>query len=608
MENTMNLNSFKLKVKKGVTKGLTFFGVPANSILIFFGIMLLILTLIPMIYVIIDAFTIHLMESGAAGLPVGSWTIYHWKELFASDTSIGYFYKPFGNSLLVSVLACIFSIIFGGVVAFLVTRTNMPFKKFISTVFIFPYIMPQWTLALFWKNFFVSTNCTAGYVGELQALTGFASPEWLVYGPFSISLVLGLHYAPFAYILIGGILRNMDANLEEAATILNIPRWKIFTRITIPIVKPALLSTVLLVFSSAMSSYPVAVTLGKPINFDVLATELQVMLQGGKFSSQAGMGSIISIILILIGVIILTINQVSTGNRKQYTTVSGKSGQVSKNNLGKVGKWIVAVILSILVLFFCIGPMVSFIFESLLPNSGDYSIGFTTKWWTSTEVLRNGYKGIFYTPQIWQALGGSILLSVVCALFAGTFGLLIGYAVSKKRKSVLAQGVNALAFLPYLLPSISISAIFFMVSLNISWLYAMPFLLCVIVGVLKYIPFASRSSLNAMLQLSGEIEEAAMIQNIPWWKRMLRIVFPIQKSSFLSGYLLPFISCMRELSLFVFIAPTGMILTTLMFQLEETGLPALENGANLILVVVILIFNWLINKVTGASLDKGIGG
>ena len=400
----------------------------------------------------------------------------------------------------------------------------------------------------------------------------------------------------------------MDANLEEAATILNVPRWKIFTRITVPILKPALLSTILLVFSSAMSSYPVAITLGRPANYEVLATQLQTMLQGGKYSSQAGVGSIISLVLIIIGVLILVMNQVSTGSRKQYTTVSGKSGQISKVNLGKVGKWIVFVVLTIIVLFFCIGPMVSFIFESLLPNSGDYSIGFTTKWWTSKEVIRNGYKGLLYTTEIWEALGRSILLSVVCALLAGTFGLLIGYAVSKKRKSKLAQGVNALAFLPYLLPSISLSAIFFMVSLNINWLYAAPFLLCVIVGVVKYIPFASRSSLNAMLQLSGEIEEAAMIQNIPWRKRMLRIVFPIQKSSFLSGYLLPFISCMRELSLFVFIAPTGMILTTLMFQLEETGLPALENGANLILVIVILIFNWLINKVTGASLDKGIGG
>ena len=608
MENSQYLDSMKLKAKKAMNKGLTFFGLPANSILVIFGILLLILTFVPLIYVVIDSFTVHIMEAPALGLATGSFTFAHWQEVFAGKNSVSYFWKPLGNSLLVSVLSCIFAIVFGGGVAYLITRTNMPFKKFISSVFIFPYIMPQWTLALFWKNFFISTNCAGGYMGELQALTGFASPEWLVYGAFPISLVLGLHYAPFAYILIGGILRNMDANLEEAATILNVPRRKIFTHITVPILKPALLSTVLLVFSSAMSSYPVATTLGKPINYQVLATQLNVMLQGGKYSSEAGMGAIISLILIAIGVVILMLNTVTTGSRKQYTTVSGKSGQISKNNLGKIGKWVIAVVLSIIVLFFCIGPMISFIFESLLPNSGDYSIGFTTRWRTSKEVLRNGFKGVFYTPEIWSALGGSIALSLVCSLFAGTFGLLIGYAVSKKRKSKLAQGVNALAFLPYLLPSISLSAIFFMVSLNINWLYATPFLLCAIVGIVKYIPFASRSSLNAMLQLSNEIEEAAMIQNIPWWKRMVRIVFPIQKSSFLSGYLLPFISCMRELSLFVFIAPTGMILTTFMFQLEETGLPALENAANLILVIVILIFNWLINKVTGASLDKGIGG
>ena len=608
MENTFNLDSMKLKAKKAMNRGLSFFGLPANSILVIFGVLLLILTFVPLIYVVIDSFTVHVMEAPSLGLAEGSFTFAHWQEVFAGKNSISYFWEPLGNSLLVSVLSCIFAILFGGAVAYLVTRTNMPFKKFVSSVFIFPYIMPQWTLALFWKNFFISTNCAGGYVGELQALTGFASPQWLVYGAFPISLVLGLHYAPFAYILIGGILRNMDANLEEAATILNIPRHKIFTHITVPILKPAILSTILLVFSSAMSSYPVATTLGKPINYQVLATQLNVMLQGGRYSGEAGMGAIISLVLIAIGVVILLLNNATTGSRKQYTTVSGKSGQVSKNNLGKVGKWVVAVILSIIVLFFCIGPMISFIFESLLPNSGDYSIGFTTKWRTSQEVLRNGYKGVFYSPEIWSALGGSIALSLVCSLFAGTFGLLIGYAVSKKRKSTLAQGVNSLAFLPYLLPSISLSAIFFMVGLNISWLYATPFLLCAIVGVVKYIPFASRSSLNAMLQLSNEIEEAAMIQNIPWWKRMVRIVFPIQKSSFLSGYLLPFISCMRELSLFVLIAPTGMLLTTLMFQLEETGLPALENAANLILVVVILIFNWLINKITGASLDKGIGG
>ena len=592
---------------KWLNQGKTWFGMPANSILVIFGILLLFLTIAPLIYVIIDTFTVHMMEVPLIpNSKIGDFTIYHYKTLFASSKSWHLFYKPLLNSLWTSALACVFAILFGGVVAYLITRTNLKFKKLISTVFIFPYIMPQWTLALFWKNLFMSTSCTGGYAGELQALTGIVTPEWLVLGGLPIALVLGLHYAPFAYILIGGVLRNMDANLEEAATILNTPKWKIFTHITLPILKPAILSTILLVFSSAMSAYPVAVTLGKPINFTVLSTQLQIWLQGN--GTQLGIGHVTSLVLIVIGILILTMNQVSTGSRKQYTTVSGKSGQISKNNLGKVGKWIISFILIILVMFVCVGPMVSFALESLLPNQGDYSSGLTLQWWTSKEVLRNGYKGMFYNPEIWIALLQSILLSICCSLIAGTIGLLIGYAVSKKRKSKLAMGVNALAFLPYLLPSISMSAIFFTFSTKISFLYALPFLVCVIVGVVKYIPFASRSSLNAMLQLSNEIEEAAVIQNIPWVKRMVRIIFPIQKSSFLSGYLLPFISCMRELSLFVFIAPSGLLLTTLMFQLSETGLPALENAANLILVVVILVFNFIINKVTGASLDKGIGG
>ena len=592
---------------KWLNQGKTWFGMPANSILVIFGILLLFLTIAPLIYVIIDTFTVHMMEVPLIpNSKIGDFTIYHYKTLFASSKSWHLFYKPLLNSLWTSALACVFAILFGGVVAYLITRTNLKFKKLISTVFIFPYIMPQWTLALFWKNLFISTSCTGGYAGELQALTGIVTPQWLVLGGLPIALVLGLHYAPFAYILIGGVLRNMDANLEEAATILNTPKWKIFTHITLPILKPAILSTILLVFSSAMSAYPVAVTLGKPINFTVLSTQLQIWLQGN--GTQLGIGHVTSLVLIVIGILILTMNQISTGSRKQYTTVSGKSGQISKNNLGKVGKWIISFILIILVMFVCVGPMVSFALESLLPNQGDYSSGLTLQWWTSKEVLRNGYKGMFYNPEIWIALLQSILLSICCSLIAGTIGLLIGYAVSKKRKSKLAMGVNALAFLPYLLPSISMSAIFFTFSTKISFLYALPFLVCVIVGVVKYIPFASRSSLNAMLQLSNEIEEAAVIQNIPWVKRMVRIIFPIQKSSFLSGYLLPFISCMRELSLFVFIAPSGLLLTTLMFQLSETGLPALENAANLILVVVILIFNFIINKVTGASLDKGIGG
>jgi len=593
---------FIKKVRRGVNTTLTFFGVPANSILVLFGVALLILNVYPIISLLIKAFTTY------AFVGTGDFTLDNFGKVFnwTNDTSVGNFWLPFGRSLLVSTLACIFAVLFGGVTAYLLARTNMKLKRFISATFIFPYIMPQWTLALFWKNLFISTACTGGYVGEFQKIFGWAAPQWFVFGFFPIALILGLHYAPFAYILFGGVLQNMDSNLEEAATILGIPKWKTFTKVTIPMLKPALLSTILLVFSSAMSSYSVAVTLGNPVNYYVLATKMQTMLTGTGRNS--GQGYVMAIVLILIGLVILTLNQIQTGSRKQFTTVSGKSGQITKINLGKAGKWIWGVLISILVMFFCVGPMVSFFFESLLPNPGDYSSGFSFRAWNSTTPLStNDFVGFFHEKKIWNALKGSVLLSLACGFIAGLSGLLIGYAVSKKRKSKGARFVNGLAFFPYLMPSLALSVTFYLMGLNLKMAGAW-IVVAIIVGTIKYIPMASRSSLNAMMQLSGEIEEAGIIQHIPWWKRMTRIIFPIQKSAFISGFLLPFISCMREYDLFVFIGDDQMTLTKFMFQLEADGVPALENAANFVLIVIILVVNWLTTLLTGASIDKGVGG
>ena len=165
-----------------------------------------------------------------------------------------------------------------------------------------------------------------------------------------------------------------------------------------------------------------------------------------------------------------------------------------------------------------------------------------------------------------------------------------------------------MAFLPYLMPSIAVGVAFFILFSNQYINLFNTYTLLIIVGTIKYIPFASRSSLNSMLQLSGEIEESAMILNIPWVKRMTRIIIPIQKSSIISGYLLPFMTCLRELSLFMLLCTQGFILATTLDYFDEMGLYAFSSGINLILIVTILVCNTLVNKITGASLDKGIGG
>ena len=519
-------------------------------------------------------------------------------------------WTPLLNTVYLAVGTCIVSILFGGIVAFLVTRTDLAWKQYISSIFIFPYIMPQWTLAVVWQNLFNSNKVTGTSNGLLASLFGINMPIWWCKGLFPSLVVLGLHYAPFAYILIGGIFRNMDANLEEAATILDTPKWKIMTRITLPMVKPAILSTILLVFGSAMGSYPVPHYLG----LTTLSTKYVSM--NSKYTGEA---SILAIIMMIFGVAIMLLNQLSLTSRKNYTTVTGKSGQISKIRLGRAGRYIIALILVILTFFTSIFPIISFAFETFLPNPGDYSFlytgdisNLTTKWWlTSENITENGMygqMGILHNKTIWNAFKGTIFVSIACSILAGTIGTLIGYAVSKNRRSKWTNYVNSVAFLPYLMPSIAVGVAYFILFSNKYVNLFNTYTLLIIVGTVKYIPFASRSSLNSMLQLSGEIEESAIILNIPWIQRMTKIIIPIQKSSIISGYLLPFMTCLRELSLFMLLCVQGFILSTTLDYFDEMGLYAFSSGINLILIVTILIFNTIVNKVTGASLDKGIGG
>ena len=589
----------------------TFFSKPHNVILLLMGIVLTITTVAPIVAIVQDTFKIHpgTIDAYLAGTSQG-YTLVNYTDLFTSPLAKANLWTPLLNTVLLSVGSCIVAILFGGVFAFLITRTNLSCRKYLSSIFIFPYIMPQWTLAVVWQNLFNSNAVTGTSNGLLTSLFNVQMPLWWCKGLFPSLIVLGMHYAPFAYILIGGIFRNMDANLEEAATILDTPKWKTMFRITLPMVKPAILSTILLVFGSSMGSYPVPHYLG----LATLSTKYVSM--NSKYTGEA---SILAIIMMIFGVAIMLLNQRSLKSRKNYTTVTGKSGQISKINLGRTGRVVIAVILIIITFFTSIFPIISFAFETFLPNPGDYSFlytgdanNLTTKWWvTSENVTENGMygqKGILYNNTIWTAFKGTMLVSVSCALIAGTIGTLIGYAVSKNRRSRWANYVNSVAFLPYLMPSIAVGVAFFILFSNQYFNLFNTYALLIIAGTIKYIPFASRSSLNSMLQLSGEIEEAAVIQDVPWIKRMTRIIIPIQKSSIISGYLLPFMTCLRELSLFMLLCVQGFILSTTLDYFDEMGLYAFSSGINLILIITILVFNTVVNKVTGASLDEGIGG
>jgi hypothetical protein len=156
---------------------------------------------------------------------------------------------------------------------------------------------------------------------------------------------------------------------------------------------------------------------------------------------------------------------VSTG-RKSFTTVTGKSSQVSLIKLRKPVKITVTTLVLFYTAFFAIVPLISFALESFLEVSGNYET-FTLYYWITkeeTNVYISGSVGILHNKTIWKAFGNSLLISLVVALIAGTCGILIGYAVAKNKGKKLSNFVSNISFLPYLIPAMSFSTIYLAVS------------------------------------------------------------------------------------------------------------------------------------------------
>lgn len=592
-----------------------FLSVPANVILVIAVIVLLLLTIYPLFLLVLNTFVVHSSDKSAltayGTFNKGDYTVASWIKLL-TQTDFNYarnnFFIPFLNSIKTAVLSATVAILIGGVVAFLVTRTNLKFKRFVSIVFIFPYVMPTWTLAQFWLNLFKNNHLPGATAnGFLASVFNIYMPEGFVYGLFPMVIVYGIHYAPFAYLFVGGVLKNMDANLEEAAVILKAKRFKILRKITFPIIKPAILSTFLLVFASVMGSYTAAVYLGTPVGFYVLSTKIKAMVSVGQAQSY-----IMGCFLIAVGVFVMSVNNLITGKRKSYTTVTGKSSQISFIDLKKM-KTVISVVLITFVFCITVLPLFSFALESLINVPGNYHpSNWTLDYWIAKPggISDNSGldAGLFYESTIWKAIWNSVRLSSLVAILAGTAGLLIGYGVARRRGTKLANFVSNLAFFPYLIPAMALGTVYLAVAVKFSFLHN-TLLILVIVGFVKYLPFASRAGTNSMLQLSAEIEEAAIIVNVPWWKRMLKVIFPIQKSSFISGYLLPFTSCMRELSLFALLMGTGtQTMTYLLMYFSQKNSTQYSNALTLLIIIIVLSIQFVVKRTTGASIDKGLGG
>ncbi len=575
-----------------------FFTAPERLIALLLAIVLCLLVIVPLFQLIRETVTVQPYDAAyLPGRAPGELTTFHYERVFTGRMSWALFYKPFMNSLVTAFGATAICLALGAILAWVVVRTNVPFREFVNTAVVLPYMLPSWVMALAWVTFFKNDR-VAGASGVFAYLFGVQPPDWIAFGGIPIIICLSLHYYVYGFLIISGSLSTVDSQLEEAGAIAGMSRLRQFVSITVPLVLPAVGSAVVMTFIRVIGSFGTPAVLGMPIRYFVLPTQIYAAIG----SRNVGDGYLLALVLVFLAVLFIWINQRMIGVRKSFVTMSGKGFRRREIDLGRA-RWLVFALVMLLMCITVVLPLGLLVLQSLSRTAGNYDLSnLTLHYWIGERGGVNAlYAGVFQNPQILHAAWNSLRLAFLTALATAVLGFLIGYVVVRTRGSLSSRALETAAFLPYIFPAVAFGAIYIgMFSQPVGPIPALygTFALLVLIAAVKNLPYTSRTGIAAMLQIDKSLEESARVQGIGWFGRMRRIVAPLAASGLVSGMLLSFIGTMRELSLIILlVTPSTAVLASVIYTYQTDDVPQLIGAATLLLVALVVGCNLLFRLV-----------
>ena len=581
---------------------------PFNLVVAISLVILFCLIVIPLLQMIASTFLVAKGElRRIQGAQVGDFTLYYWKYLLTGQLASATLWGPLKNSLVCGFFTVLVSVPLGSVLGWLIARTDIPCKKLLGMLVVIPYMIPSWCKSLAWLAVF--RNKTSGSLGFLAGI-GIPIPDWLAYGPVAIVLCMSLHYYAFSYIHVQSALRSINSELEEMGEICGASKSQILRSITIPLVLPSVLSAIVMTLSKSIGTYGVAANLGNRIGYFTLATKMKNFING----SPQNVGYAMSIILISLAALIIFANQRLIGVRKSYATIGGKGGRSTEMRLGKA-KLPLMIFLVLFLFFAMVMPMFVLVMETFqISTGGGYGLNNLTLYnWIGTDEnlapYYTSYKGIFYNSEFSKALFNTIRLTVIGSVITAFCGQFLGYICTRGRGKWYGNLTEQLVFVPYLMSGVAFSAMYVAMFSRphlgglIPSIYG-TFTLIVLTSVVKHFPFASRSGTANMMQIAVELEEAAEINGAGFGKKLSRIVLPLAKNGFISGFMLTFISIAKELDLIIIMMDKRTTtMSYLAFTYSQDGMNQMADAISVCVLMFIMICYIIANRF-GADIGK----
>jgi iron(III) transport system permease protein len=468
------------------------------------------------------------------------------------------FWTTVATTVVFVILTTALSVLLGITFAILLTRTDLPARGLLHDLVILPFYVSPLVLAFAWAILYGPSG-----FATIGART-LGLPTWQLYTVVGISVVAAVYYVPYSYLYATGSLALTDPQLEDAGRIAGAGPFRTLFSITLPLLRPAVAYGTLLTLVSAIELLSIPLVLGQPVGVQVLSTFLYAT--GTKSApNDYGIVAAVSVIMLAVITVLVWLQVRVTGQERRFVTVGGRAIRGRVVALGGM-RWPVAGLMWLYIVLGVALPLVGIFAQS--------ATSFLTPLVNPLELLTpDNFKIIFSEPTYVESIRNSLLISVVGGLVAIVF-IAFTVLVTTRSDFPLRGALSYIALYPRAVPGIIIGIGFLWTLLLVPGLGGIRNTLVVLTlaFIVRFLPLGFGAVMPSVLRISTELDRAARVAGASWLTTMRTILVPLLRPALVSGFVLLFVSFLKEYASALFLVARGSeVIGTTMIELWRQG-------------------------------------
>ncbi|HEX3498056.1 MAG TPA: iron ABC transporter permease [Stellaceae bacterium] len=504
------------------------------------------------------------------------------------------------SALLNSFIACTggtaLALAIGLAFAWIVVRTNTPWKGLIATAGLLPLFVPPLVAAVAWA---ILGSPKTGLLNTMLASIGVAW-RFNLYSMPGLIAIFGMYYAPYVYMFTSAALRNMDPSLEEAAEISGTSALYTILTITFPLIAPAIISSMLLSFIVMLGIYGIPAVLGTPANISVLTTYI-FNLTAWSPPLYSNAAAVAIILMVVTGLLVILQQKVLSG--RSFTTVAGKAFRPRSLDLGPwrfLTLGLAILYLLIVVVLPSLGLIVAAFRKFLFIR--DVASLFDMRQYSLMHFER-----LFANPLALRSITNTMEVAIITALVGGALAFAIGYTVTRTAAPG-RRAVDIISTLPVAIPGLVVGVAYLWAWIGLPgglygtiWILALAF-------IARFLPDTVKALSTSLMQIHRELEEAAWICGRGTLSTVRTIVLPLARPGVIAAMTLLFILAVRELgsSLFLY-SSDSMVMAVLLLDYYDGGNISITAAFSLVQMVLLAVLIGIAHYFSRGTTDGGIG-